>query len=407
MRLKYFLFLLLICFSCNRGRQTPMIETLVTFHQEPTIQGTFVYYPISNNRITVNLNNPQEASLFDYFSHIELIPMETNDHVLIGRRVEEIVHSQNKFYVQCSQRHRVFVFDNTGQFLFQINRRGQGPGEYLHLRSIFLNPFTGNIDILCYQRILSYCSLTGEYVKTVNLSEISGHFFWNLIALDETTYVLFTRQRVGGDSYRIHFVDVGLGEVTHREYEDDPFLNSFLFFAETAHTPFFWYNGNWYFYRFVDRVTYRVEADGLVPAFTWDFGRHNFDAGNLPIANRREPTGITSLPWQINNQGQSNRFVIMDIFLTQLTSPYGFVIIHDKAANEAKLIDRWTEGVRFLPRKITNEYVLAWAFHDMLDRYVTEDMLDDANRQRFINLMNARDEENPIIIKYFFKQDGE
>ena len=59
--------------------------------------------------------------------------------------------------------------------------------------------------------------------------------------------------------------------------------------------------------------------------------------------------------------------------------------------------------VDFLPRKVTNEYVLSCCYHAELENYVTEDMLDEINRQKFKDLMNEKKEMNPVIIKYYYK----
>ena len=78
-------------------------------------------------------------------------------------------------------------------------------------------------------------------------------------------------------------------------------------------------------------------------------------------------------------------------------------LIYDKSTNECKYIERFTESVVFLSRKVTNEYVLSWSSHDELENFITEEMLDETNRQKFKDLMKAKEEQNTIIIKYHFK----
>jgi len=78
-------------------------------------------------------------------------------------------------------------------------------------------------------------------------------------------------------------------------------------------------------------------------------------------------------------------------------------LIYDKATNECKYIESFTESVDFLSKKISNEYVLSWCNHGELEDFVSEEMLDETNRQKFKDLMNAKEEQNTIVIKYFFK----
>jgi len=37
------------------------------------------------------------------------------------------------------------------------------------------------------------------------------------------------------------------------------------------------------------------------------------------------------------------------------------------------------------------------------DKYIKKEMLDEPNRKKFEELVNAKEEMNPIIIKYYFK----
>lgn len=140
----------------------------------------------------------------------------------------------------------------------------------------------------------------------------------------------------------------------------------------------------------------------MIKAYTWDFGRHNYDAKKLNLPN--DPSSITSLPYRIFFQGQNNRYLMALIRLHNSILDAVVYLMYDKSTSECKYIERFTESVDFLPRKVSNEYVLSWCSHrGALENYVSEEMLDETNRQKFNDLMNAKEEMNPIIIKYYFK----
>ena len=141
--------------------------------------------------------------------------------------------------------------------------------------------------------------------------------------------------------------------------------------------------------------------DSLKPAYKWDFGKLNYDAKELNLPNR--PSSISMLPYKINLQGQNNRYLLAQITMKSNKSGTGIYLIYDKYTNECKYIEHFTEQIDFLPKKITNEYVLSWCEHATLENYVSEEMLNEKDRQRFQNLINTKEEMNPIIIKYFFK----
>jgi hypothetical protein len=392
MKFKYLLFLFIICSACDRVKKVNVTE--ISGHG-PIIEDSFVYYPIKDNRIIIDLDKPQKASLFDYFSNIELIPLETNDDVLIGY-CEEVICYQNRYYLFDRKQYRVYVFDETGKFIFQINKRGQGPGEYTNLFSILVNPFTGNIDLTGLGNIYSY-DMSGNHVKTSLRPENASGYFYNFIALKENVYVGFLLKSLAPDTYKINYYDVKENKIIHKEYEDDELLNTKIFVSLTSHTPFYEYNEKWYFYRFVDNVTYEVGVDSLTKAYTLDFGKYNYDAKKLNTMD------ITSLPYIINLQGQNNRYLLAYIH-SRIKSPAEYVyLFHDKSTNECKYIEHFSEPVNFLPRKVTNEYVLSWCEHGALEKYVSEGILDEKNRKKFQELLDAKDEMNPVIIKYYFK----
>lgn len=356
---------------------------------------SYVYYPIQDDRIIVDLNKKQKASLFDYFSHIELIPLETSDEVLIGY-CEEIVPFQNRYYIFDRKRAVVQVFDQDGKFISLIDKRGQGPGEYTpNLTSIFLNPFTENIDITDMGCIYSY-DLTGKHVRTISQVEDASGFYWNLLPLNDNLYVCHVLMLNNLDTYKINYYDVKENKIIHKDYEEDEFLNNYACIPFAS--PFYEYNGNYYFYRLVDNETHEVGLDSLKKAYTWDFGKNNYDAKKLNLPN--DPGSICTLPYRIKIQGQNNRYVMAYIYL-QNNIPA--ILIHDKSIDECKYIEHFTESVDFIPRKITNEYVLTWYEHGVLENYISEEMLDEENRKKFHRLLNASEEMNPVIVKYYFK----
>jgi len=390
-----FSFLLLIFFACSQNKQSPEIES---FQQNMQVEDTFEYYPIKDNRIKVDLNKPQKASLFDYFSHIELIPLETNDSVLIAS-IYQFIHYQGRYYVCDRRQFRIFVFDDTGKSVLQIKKRGQGPGEYIDMGAIFLNPFTNNIDILDLTAIHSY-DLSGKYVKTVHLDP--SIIPLNFIALNEKTYIFWSTRTHNPESppSGITYYDAEESTIIHQEYELDSFFSrSLLVIGSFIPSRFYCYQEKWFFSHYVDNETYEIGEQSLIKAYTWDFGRYNYDPKKLNIP--LDPSIPRSpFPYNIRFQSQNNKYVMAYCSKNRETN---FSLIYDKSTDKCKLIEHFTESVDFLPIEVTNEYVLSHSSHGELKNFISEEMLDENNRQIFKDLMNSKEEENPIIIKYYFK----
>jgi hypothetical protein len=81
---------------------------------------------------------------FDRFSNVppseilkqSFIKLETTNDCLIGY-LDQIAFVKNLLLILADD--KVFIFDKNGSYIAQINRKGQGPGEYLSLKSFFIN----------------------------------------------------------------------------------------------------------------------------------------------------------------------------------------------------------------------------------------------------------------------------
>ena len=144
--------------------------------------------PQMDNAIFVDLDQPEKASLFDYFRTIELIPLETSSDILVNGFSKIIVH-QDYYYALDKPLCQIFVFDKTGKFLFKIGTKGQGAGEYAFIEDFNINPFSGNIEILePYGRIHTY-DVLGNFIKTKRIAYPAFKVAHSLAALDSATYV--------------------------------------------------------------------------------------------------------------------------------------------------------------------------------------------------------------------------
>ena len=114
-------------------------------------------------------------------------------------------------------------------------------------------------------------------------------------------------------------------------------------------------------------------------------------------------------------QGQNNRYVMAQIVVKSENRVYPMqqdseraYLIYDKSTDECNFIKQFVEPVEFLRTSsimiLTNDYVLSFCEHGELDKFVTEDMLDENNRKKYVDLINKKEEMNPILIKYYFNK---
>ena len=397
-----FLCIFLIATSCVRPKHQKTVDTAtdtIIFQHEAAKNDSIIYYSIKGNKITADLNNPQRTSVFDYFSHIELIPLETNDDVLIGY-LSRVLYYQNCFYTVDEQQSIVQVFDEKGKFISKIKKHGQGPGEYYCLTDMVINPHNGNFDLICVMSSLYSYDSSWNHIRTTwvfNSDTIRN--IYSVAPLTENVYVFFTNY----SEQMITYYDMNEKKILHRDYEED--IDIAYFFA--SFFVFYEYNGEWFYYRPYDNDTYLVGSTSLIKSYTWDFGKLNYDVKKSPIPEKDSNMDMNQLrdignsfPYRFSLQGQNNRYVMAQI---RLKNDVYANLIYDKSTDECKFINPFFELVDFRPIIVTNEFVLSYCTHGEIEKYVNEEILDETNQKIFRNLLNTREEMNPIIIKYHFK----
>ena len=396
------------CTSCSQSKTTNDNDSV---SQEVIIEDNIAYYSIKNNRISVDLDNLQKASLSDYFKNIELIPLETNNDVLIGSIRKCLIHQDN-FYIFDGQQNILWIFDETGKYVSKINKRGQGPGEYSLIYDMIINSFTGNVDLLSpFGSIYSY-DLSGNHKRTIQVADQTPQSVLRAVhrfeALDENSYALLALY----NSTLVNYFDIVDNQITYQAYD----------LKETSEG----YSASTYFYRnqsffsySLDNETYTIGKDSIVKAYTWDFGKYNYERNKLTptLPERiRDSRGYTEkeirqrfediyrrIPYQIYYQSQNNKYVIARIMLGgsefSLDNPNFVNVIYDKSTQESKNYPQLIVN----PFILTNDYLLTYFSHDNLDKYINSEMLDNVNQKKFDDLRNEPEEMNPIIIKYHFK----
>ncbi len=129
---------------------------------------------ISNSE-TIDIENrigkSEVVKLSAVAKSVEYIPLETNDSVLLSE-ISSLVYSNDRIYV--SDNSKIFVFDNKGNHIRTLSRKGRGPGEYLTLQSFKVDKISGSIfisdqlgKVTIYDSLHNYVSSVEPKVKSM------------------------------------------------------------------------------------------------------------------------------------------------------------------------------------------------------------------------------------------------
>ncbi|MFW6327926.1 MAG: 6-bladed beta-propeller [Bacteroidota bacterium] len=122
--------------------------------------------------IEVTASYPERKLILQDFLDVEYIPLETNDE-LVTQGV--VMATGSKYIIVKNRSHDgdIFVFDrNTGKAVRKINRKGNGPEEYIHVTDVVLEEENNELFVNCIstKKIFVY-DLFGNFKRSFNHTE--------------------------------------------------------------------------------------------------------------------------------------------------------------------------------------------------------------------------------------------
>ncbi len=232
---------------------------LISCHQ--TGEQTTVYENAYYFKTDTLKKQEKEVAYTDFLSDIKLIPLETNDSILIGE-INKVLGDENSFYIlDAFNTGRIFRFDKQGKFLNFIGKKGNGPGEFNTPLDFIV--FNDKVLVLNEGGKIIEFDKNGNYKKTLKLPELLP--------------VLFTK-----DESHWFFVIAQPGEkklwVTDDKFKiKEKFFNYRVRPLESLHWSSFFKDkeGHIYYFRKYDKV-YAWNGKTFLPYITLDFGSKSF-----------------------------------------------------------------------------------------------------------------------------------
>ena len=94
--------------------------------------------PVQN--VVLDLDLDQKLFLSEIADSIEVISLEHTNESDISL-VWRIIPYKDRYYIKNGiTESYVLVFDRNGKFIYRLDKRGQGPGEYASLEDIVIDP---------------------------------------------------------------------------------------------------------------------------------------------------------------------------------------------------------------------------------------------------------------------------
>ena len=393
----------------------------------------------------------QRAYCSDYFSSIELIPLETNDNCLIGiRKLENIVLVKDSFLFVISEIHtgnviyswmprNLFVFDRSGNFLNQIGGIGQGPGEFTGIQYVYFNSEKPTIFVDAAQFIFEY-DFTGNFINSFHKPYIDG--FRSIQGYYPTNYVkdnLFIGtigySNISSNNY---FLFDRNGEIV-KSFPDRFFLNFYDPNKRWVNTirPFRKDDNLYIKDKGINDTIYIIENFELLPVCVFDLGKFAYPLGEINEEGQKIIIDIDVINAYAKHFsleeiiGMSNYFFYKFLSPSSLPAPklipepdyskntnrliYGIYDIEkntnilldtDHHHQQKGFINDINGGLSIIPRFYAgnDEVVDIWWAEDMKEMLTDEyfaslKIKDQVAHQKLKELLkNLQEDDNPVIV---------
>jgi len=341
-------------------------------------------------------------SLERLFDKIELIPLETTDNSLI-RYIGKYEFLDGKHFILDDTQYILFIFDEQGNYINRIARVGQGPGEYRYIYDFSLNPQKGQIEMLSPYRLIYCYDFDGKYLKTYDMSEISSTSIQRMQILDNENYIIWYPPLDGFDG--LYIISQETGELVNSFWQDIYIINSW------SSDVFYKYNDEIYFYLHLYNTVYKVNKEGVEEAYEWYFGDKTMDISLHEIS-----TGI----YNMNKDNENLMKKIEDddrlyqCIRNYQNKHYYYVqlrfelkkykhLFYNKITGKSCFFESIIEDFPFNPvYYFQDEYMIGTLNYEYKDKLLNCPLIDEENRQK---LLSFKEDDNPYLIKYYFKDN--
>lgn len=346
--------------------------------------------------ISVDLNESSNVSIWDIFTKIELIPLETTELSLM-KNIMKVIDYNDNYYVLDYRNAEILIFNSQGKFLHKISDKGVGPEEYINISDFEIDFGENKIVFLSPVNYSKYeYDLKGDFIRTYKLPETPGAYK-SFLSLNKDTTVYFSFDL----SNRIKLYSKKENKIIKEIFpEEENLLNNFSYYE------FPYLN---YFFRSSSNTLYMFDIDGsIIQGYIWDFGVFN--------NTKKQLNNIKKIPFnefadhfhKLINSEIINHVPILHggnsnyLFIQIWRKGKHINIFHNKKNNKNYVFEKTLENATFHPLTWNEDYVIGYYSDEWgkIEETIPNEILDKDN----LIIKNMRGEDdNPVLIKYYFK----
>ena len=400
----------------------------MTYCSDKKVEGEYPVIDVVNSA-----GKYQRVYCSDYFSSIELIPLETTKECLLDVFPYPRIVLNDSFILMWGK-NRLFAFDHSGNFLNQIGERGQGPGEYQYPTNYFLNPDKPAICVEDYQKIIEY-DFNGNFISSFKKLMMGNFPLSNYSYIGDGLFIGCVRYD-GENRYKYCLVNQN-GD-TVKCFPNHIFYNQVEKFSSTydKSLPPIRVDDRLYLQDYINDTLYVLANSDLQPAYIFGFGKYSFPKESLEsFQGYKNYSNTFSFGLAFGSLVGTSKFFFYHIIVPDLFPRPKTKLVYNPILNEYMsggrmvygiydieqktnilldtdqhfqkgIINDLSGGLPFIPRYYAGNDVVVdvWNANDMKEilteeYFASQEIKDPKAHQELKELLkNLKDDDNPVVV---------
>lgn len=386
----------------------------------------FLSCTTSDYSSSIDLTKNHTVSVFDVFSDVKVIKLETMENNLINE-IRRIQYYDSRYFILDERSQQIFCFDEDGSFVYKIDSQGRGQGEYHYITDFSIDEKNKQMVVLdpVVQRV-HFFDLNGSFLSSHDIKSEKVLGLNKVYPLRDSLLLL-----ISNTFERLQFFSLKDEKIIYADFTYDV-PSTLHAFSPTDHIYFF-----------DDKVLFLVplsceivDVSVMVPEpyFTWCFGSNNNSEEQInrlleEINVKMEIPEYILLPWQAVGKNKTlNHHIVksfennrLKIAAVEFDNDYKFVVI-DKTNNQTLVFNSFKEGMRFPYEHIQSDKVITFYKPEfgpremsIIEREGLQDYFFGRNQSVYVPDILREDcrkivenhdpiTDNPFLVVYKFKE---
>lgn len=205
----------------------------------------------------------------DFFKNKHIIPLETQDSILIGA-YPTLLLDKDFFIYSRYQGGEILSFDKNGKFKHSIGKIGSGPEEYIEPTDVCLDKEEKSVDVLALNTIYRY-TYNGNFIEKIPIEYPAFSFHKE----NSKSYWLYIGNNQSYSSYKLFKIDKETNSV-------NKYLTSNTNILPISENNFHKCGAYTTFHESYSNNLYRINQDSLQQTHSISFKNLNFELSMIP-----------------------------------------------------------------------------------------------------------------------------